>query len=228
MEEERETKQCPYCKEEILADAVKCRYCLSHLGSSSYRESPIENFFPGSSSTFYRKASIGRRFLGWLVDWIIAAIAFIILVPSIGFARLFYSNIRMEGFIPGGPLPGTEMSFGPSITGLQVGGVMLLMVLGVLWYVLYWLLRDGFGQGQSVGKKAAGLMVVRVQDNVPCGFGESAIRNLVGMLLGHLPAVGFLIEPLVLLIQEKGRRVGDLAAGTQVIEVEEYHSGFRA
>jgi uncharacterized RDD family membrane protein YckC len=67
-----------------------------------------------------------------------------------------------------------------------------------------------------------GLMVVHLPSNQPCDRGQSAIRYLVMFLLNLVPYLGWLIEPVVLLAAAGGRRLGDSAAGTQVIRTADY------
>lgn len=72
-----------------------------------------------------------------------------------------------------------------------------------------------------------GLMVVHTRDDLPCTREQSATRALVSVATGMVPAVGFLIEPLAALIDERGRRLGDEAAGTQVIPASAYRGSGR-
>jgi len=66
------------------------------------------------------------------------------------------------------------------------------------------------------------LMVVNVKKNTPCSIGESVMSALVLGVVNAIPAVGWAIEPLVVLVSDNGRRAGDHAAGTQVIEAAAY------
>ncbi len=130
----------------------------------------------------------------------------------------------MRGFHPG------RLPFGPGTHGLPEGlaapGIFLLIILAIglasVWGLLYTLLKDGLGRGQSLGKRLTGLMVVKLENSEPCTFGVSALRNLTLILQNLVPHVGFLIEPIVTLVHERGQRLGDLLANTQVIEVEQY------
>ena len=38
MSEKREVKQCPYCSEEIIATAKKCKHCLSFIEGEPVKE----------------------------------------------------------------------------------------------------------------------------------------------------------------------------------------------
>jgi len=103
------------------------------------------------------------------------------------------------------------------------------LILGLGWSISYTLIRDGIGNGQSYGKKLAGLMVVNLMDNQPCKKGSSFVRNIFQLIftlvLGFIPFVNILagwIEPIVGLAHEKGYRVGDMVAKTQVIDLQDY------
>ena len=99
---------------------------------------------------------------------------------------------------------------------------IIFLVAAVLWGLYYSFAKDGFEGGQSFGKKAVDLMVVNVVTNRPCSLGESFVRGIIQTLLGLIPVVGWLIEPIAILVNDDGRRLGDRAAGTQVIETRFY------
>jgi uncharacterized RDD family membrane protein YckC len=85
-------------------------------------------------------------------------------------------------------------------------------LLGFAWAFGYTLLRDGMGNGQSLGKRMFKLMVVRLEDDQPSTKANSAVRNLIGGVLG-------LIDIIVALVGQTGQRLGDKLVNTQVIEV---------
>lgn len=150
----------------------------------------------------YYKASLGSRFGAYLLDLLIT-IGFAI--PSIIF--LFAGFAEIESY------RGNDAA---------AGAYFILAALLYLIPLTYSFIKDGIGEGQSWGKKAVGIMVVHLPTNQPCNYGQSFTRNIVMTLLGFIPYVGWLIEPIVVMAAEDGRRLGDKAANTQVIEVRDY------
>lgn len=94
-----------------------------------------------------------------------------------------------------------------------------LLGLGVLWQLAYMLGRDAFG-GAGVGKRLTGLVVTSVATGAPAGFGPNFVRQLVFYALNAIP-IGGLIEPIMVLADKGGRRLGDKLAKTQVVRVTE-------
>jgi len=118
----------------------------------------------------------------------------------------------------------------------------ILWFVGMIWQTYYMFIKDGRGRGQSIGKAAAGLMVVHLTDNTPCSKSQSAIRYSV-MSIGivysliHGPGLGApdglqlliflsglisLVECCMVLFSPSGRRFGDRLANTQVIDAVHY------
>ena len=98
-----------------------------------------------------------------------------------------------------------------------VGGVP-----AAAWAGYYGFIKDGLGRGQSIGKKKMRLMVVHLQSNAPCSKSQSALRALVMTGLHLIPYLGWLVEPVLVMAAAGGRRLGDQAAGTQVIAADLY------
>ena len=101
-------------------------------------------------------------------------------------------------------------------------GFFLIAFLFYMIPLVYFITKDGLGQGQSWGKRALGLMVLNLENNTPCDKRKSFLRNFISGLIGIIPFVGWLIEPIMVLATEDGRKLGDKAAKTQVIDKKNY------
>ncbi|MBN1609214.1 MAG: RDD family protein [Polyangiaceae bacterium] len=102
--------------------------------------------------------------------------------------------------------------FGPHALAGVGGGVMALALFFVEWG--YYMLCEGLMNGQSLGKRALFLRVVR-SDGLPIGFTESLLRNLL-RAADFLP-VGYALGLVVSWLDPRFRRLGDLAASTMVV-----------
>ena len=165
----------------------------------------------------YPKATVGKRILAYLID------AFIITVPVAVIIPLsivpFFGYVRYDD----------NMSSAPNVVMIILMVLAIIVVIG--WAIFYSLIRDGFGAGQSWGKKICGLMVVNLNTNEPCKKVQSLVRNVFALLisvgLSWVPVINglsSLVEPIVALVHEKGQRVGDMVGNTQVIDLELYDS----
>ncbi len=149
-------------------------------------------------TTAYPKAPFDRRLLASLLDAAIACAPLGVagVLVAVAAAAFSWGAAIAVGFLAGAP--------------------------ALVWAAYYGFLKDGQGQGQSIGKKKLGLMVVHLPTNAPCNPSQSALRALVMGATNLIPYLGWLVEPIVALAAEGGRRLGDQAAGTQVIALASY------
>ena len=189
-------RMCPYCAEQVPVAAAICKHCQQSLVPTRPASAPPES--GGSVVRLYPKAPFDRRLLATLFD---AAVA----CAPLGVAGLVAAAVGWLG------------SGGAAIVlGILIGGPAFL------WAAYYGFVKDGQPRGQSIGKKKLGLMVVHLPTNAPCNRSQSAVRQLVMAGTNLIPYLGWLVEPIVALAADGGRRLGDLAADTQVIAVESY------
>ncbi|UXE65539.1 MAG: RDD family protein [Chryseotalea sp. WA131a] len=94
---------------------------------------------------------------------------------------------------------------------------VLVAVLSIP-YILYRLLFEIFMNGQTPGKRAMQIKVVRI-NGTPANVGDYVLRWIFGLI--ELNVASGLIAMLSVIIGGKGQRLGDLVAGTTVIKLIE-------
>jgi uncharacterized RDD family membrane protein YckC len=98
----------------------------------------------------------------------------------------------------------------------------------------YLLIADGLFHGKSIGKQLVGLQTYIPQKNKQASFRESIIRNFplfIAYLFLFIPYVGWVLfsmvigfELLLMIGNEKGLRIGDEMAHTQVVDSKSFES----
>jgi uncharacterized RDD family membrane protein YckC len=97
------------------------------------------------------------------------------------------------------------------------GGGGALTAVGLGW-ALYYYFACETGSGQTVGKRAMKIRVVRT-DGAPAGMREIGIRTVLRLVDGlFLYGVGLVV---MLVTRERRGRLGDLAGGTMIVSVEQ-------
>jgi len=145
----------------------------------------------------YEVAGIGSRFLAALVDSAIIGAVQIVVSLAVGlvalnvFSGLFNDNDNAIYWL------------------LSFGG---LLAFAMLWG--FYIFFEMAWNGQSPGKRWAGLRVIRA-DGTPITLTESIVRNLV-RLIDFLPGY-YGLGVIVMFVDGRARRLGDLAAGTLVV-----------
>ena len=131
-----------------------------------------------------KSASVGDRILAFLTDGLIL-VAYAIMV-----------SLAMAGM------------------GLDGGSKWVLYLVIGLPMFLYYLLWEIFNNGQTPGKKALNIRVVKLDGSRP-GFSQYLIRWLLRLVDISLSSGS--IAVVTILFNGKGQRLGDLAAATTVI-----------
>ena len=133
-------------------------------------------------------AGIGSRALAALIDLLVLVTAAL---------TIFAGLVAIAGF------------------GVTVGSISgaLLMIGGFAGFAGYFVLFEGLRRGQTPGKRVVGIRVVSDTGNA-VGLGAAAARNLL-RLADFLPPP-YLIGALLVALHPRGKRLGDMVAGTVV------------
>lgn len=137
----------------------------------------------------YTPASVLQRIFAWLLD-----------------ASLYLVYIIVTFWILG-------ILFTESAAQWQGLGWITYLVLFTP-YFLYFPLIETAWNGRTIGKKIVGIRVVRV-DGTRASLGSYLVRWIFRFI--EISGTGGVIAILTILINGKGQRLGDIAAGTSVI-----------
>ena len=153
----------------------------------------------------FKIATVGKRALAWLIDIIIICLYYYVVL------RIIYPSFQMG-------------------EAVRTTAAIVVIVLPVLLYQLFFEL---FLNGQTIGKRLAGIKVIDKEGREPT-WGQYITRwilcigNLFVFIIPYIilsnPVlmiffmILYLPDFLFIVISAKGQRIGDLAAGTVVID----------
>src|SRR5215207_5314487 len=159
-------------------------------------EEIIDIYTPENVAFGYQVAGIGSRFLAAMVDTaFILLLQFAVLAAFIAILSASGGDILVNQLAP-----------------------WIIAVLGLVAFLFFWgyyIFFEMLWNGQSPGKRWVGLRVIR-SNGTPITLSESLIRNLA-RLVDLLPAA-YGIGIITMFIDQQSRRLGDLAAGTLVVQ----------
>jgi uncharacterized membrane protein SpoIIM required for sporulation/uncharacterized RDD family membrane protein YckC len=143
----------------------------------------------------YTIAGIASRAFAALIDYLICIIGFVVVAILLA---VFSAAVRSE--------PG-------SMSDAWLIAMLVLAQFITLWG--YYVLFEGLADGQTPGKRALRLRVVR-DGGYSVTFGASAVRNLV-RFVDLQPIFTYAVGVVSIMSSRSGKRLGDIVAGTIVV-----------
>lgn len=140
-------------------------------------------------------AGIGSRFLAMAIDTLIQIAAYLIII--VVFLLILPAGFSMFTFLP------------------KVLGPAIAIFLGFAIYWGYFAIFESLWNGQTPGKRVAGIRVIK-ESGRPINAFEAIARNLlrtVDMQPGILYGIGL----VCMMLNKQSRRLGDFVAGTVVV-----------
>ncbi len=156
---------------------------------------------PESIEFSYELAGIGSRFLAVAIDLLLQIGLLIALVWGLTLmAPHFSAPKRAPGSV--------EMKFVQNV----VAGIFIFVIFMIFFG--YFVVFEALWNGQTLGKRALGLRVVR-DGGYPIDFTAALVRNLIRV--GEMMFGFYAIAAIAALFSPENKRLGDMAAGTIVV-----------
>ncbi len=146
-------------------------------------------------------AGVGSRFLAIVVDTVLQAVLYLLILTVVGTALAF-----MPGRVGGG--------WGAVLPAIAVLGLFCI-------YWGYFAIFETTWRGQTPGKRIAKIRVIR-ESGRPIDATAAILRNLV-RVVDFLPGM-YGVGVVTMLLNRSSRRLGDFVAGTVVVHEQEAES----
>lgn len=156
---------------------------------------------PESVELDFVLGGLGSRVYAWIIDGVLILI---------GLAVFFLVGGYIYAFAL---LPGITTTFNADVDTVNLWALAIALVLYFLITNGYFIAFETRWQGQTPGKRLAKIRVVR-DNGQPIGLREATLRSLLGVVDVNLFYIGFLLVAL----SRTEKRLGDMAAGTLVIQ----------
>lgn len=141
----------------------------------------------------FNLASIGERMLAFAIDMVIKlaylTVVYFILYQLLGVASL--------------------------LSDFDYWSVMAISVIIYLPVIIYSLVLESMMEGQTFGKKAMNIRVVKI-DGYQAGFGDYFIRWMFRIIEANM----FVIGLVSMIVSKNNQRLGGVASGTAVIQLK--------
>jgi uncharacterized RDD family membrane protein YckC len=188
--------KCAQCGTSATAGAKFCENCGASL-AMPVAQRPAQPpryrapaYYTGAPTPYQ---GVAIRFVALIIDYvIICVIAAMLALPFI-FAAVV-TEIRGNA---------------SALSGGSIAAASLMAL--VVWFLYFTLLEGRYGQ--TIGKMALNIKVVRAADGAPIDFGEAAVRTILRIIDGLF---GYLIGAIFIWTSDEKQRLGDRFAHTVV------------
>ena len=198
-------EKCAQCGTPASPGAQFCAACGATLtGQRTYRSQQVSSaaqppltykapaYYTGTPTPYQ---GVAIRFVAILIDYlIIGVISGILAIP------LLVAAIAVN--VTNG-----------NVSAVSWGPIVALLVVGLIVWFLYFTLLEG-RYGQTVGKMALSIKVVREVDGAPIDYGEAAVRTILRIIDGLFD---YLIGAVFIWTSDEKQRLGDRVAHTVVV-----------
>ena len=189
--------KCAQCGTSATPGAKFCKSCGASL-TTPVAQRPAEPpryqapaYYTGAPTPYQ---GVAIRFVALIIDYvIICVIAAILALPFI--FVVVVTGIRGNAF---------------AFSGGSIAAASLMAL--VVWFLYFTLLEGRYGQ--TIGKMALNIKVVRAADGAPIDYGEAAVRTILRIIDGLFD---YLIGAIFIWTSNEKQRLGDRVAHTVVV-----------